>query len=159
MKMKKTDEYFLNLAIEEAIKGARNLGGPFGALIVLNGEVIASGYNTVTRVHDPTAHAEINVIRETAARLNTHDLSGTVLYTSCEPCPMCLSAAYWAHIDRIVYAATRHDAANAGFIDEDLYRELALPKGQRKINHAQINMKDALRPFREWNENPEKISY
>ena len=72
---------------------------------------------------------------------------------------MCLSAAYWAHIDRIVYAATRHDAANAGFIDEDLYRELALPKEQRKIIHAQIHMKDALRPFREWNENPGKISY
>ena len=102
-------------------------GGPFGAVIVKDGKVVAEASNTVTVDNDPTAHAEVNAIRKACAALGTFDLSGCELYTSCEPCPMCLAACYWAHIDRVYYAADREDAAAAGFDDSDIYREVALP--------------------------------
>lgn len=134
-------------------------GGPFGAVIVRDGKVVAEASNTVTVDNDPTAHAEVNAIRKACAVLGTFDLSGCELYTSCEPCPMCLAACYWAHIDKVYYAADRNDAAAAGFDDSDIYREVALPVGSRKIPFVHIMEKDGLRPFMLWASNDNKKEY
>ena len=126
-------------AIELAERNAASVtGGPFGAVVVKDGKVIAEASNTVTVDNDPTAHAEVNAIRKACAALGTFDLSGCELYTSCEPCPMCLAACYWAHIDKVYYAADREDAAAAGFDDSDIYREVALPVDGRKIPFVHI---------------------
>ena len=127
-------------------------GGPFGAVIVKDGKVVAEASNTVTVDNDPTAHAEVNAIRKACAALGTFDLSGCELYTSCEPC-------YWAHIDRVYYAADREDAAAAGFDDSDIYREVALPVDGRKIPFVHIMEKEGLRPFMLWASNDKKVEY
>jgi guanine deaminase len=134
-------------------------GGPFGAIIVRENKIIASGWNKVTSSNDPTAHAEVTAIRAAAAYLKTFVLNGCVLYTSCEPCPMCLGAAYWARVERIVFAATRTDAAGAGFDDEELYQELALPHAKRKVPMQQILRDKAVEVFEEWKRMPGKIMY
>jgi len=136
------DSSFLKRALELAETGANNAdGGPFGALIAKDGQIISEAWNTVTTEHDPTAHAEINAIRFACKKLTTFHLKGCVLYASSEPCPMCLSAAYWARVDRIVFANDRKIAALVGFLDEDLYAELAQPLSKRKIptQHAPID--------------------
>jgi tRNA(Arg) A34 adenosine deaminase TadA len=134
-------------------------GGPFGAILVRENKIISTGWNQVTSSNDPTAHAEIMAIRAAAARLGAFVLQGCVLYTSCEPCPMCLGAAYWARVDRIVFAATRADAAGAGFDDEELYRELALPPASRRLPMQQILRDKAVAVFDEWKRMPGKIMY
>ena len=147
-------------AIELAERNASSVtGGPFGAVVVKDGKVIAEASNTVTVDNDPTAHAEVNAIRKACAALGTFDLSGCELYTSCEPCPMCLAACYWAHIDKVYYAADREDAAAAGFDDSDIYRELALPVDRRRIPFVHIMEKEGLRPFMLWNSNDKKVEY
>jgi tRNA(Arg) A34 adenosine deaminase TadA len=154
------DNEFIQRAIELAAEHMRAKdGGPFGAVIVREEKIIASGWNQVTSSNDPTAHAEVTAIRAAASRLGSFVLGGCVLYTSCEPCPMCLGAAYWARVERIVFAATRTDAAGAGFDDEELYRELALSPAARKLPMQQILRDKAVEVFEEWKRMPGKIMY
>ena len=134
-------------------------GGPFGAVVVRNGKVIATGHNQVTSTNDPTAHAEIVAIREACRRLKTFELKDCELYTSCEPCPMCLSAIYWAHLKKIYFANTRQDAAQIGFDDDFIYKEIPLPLKKRKIPMKQLMRKEALLAFCEWQSKTEKILY
>ncbi len=153
------DELMLRAVALAERNAASVTGGPFGAVIVKDGKVVAEASNTVTVDNDPTAHAEVNAIRKACAALGTFDLSGCELYTSCEPCPMCLAACYWAHIDRVYYAADREDAAAAGFDDSDIYREVALPVDGRKIPFVHIMEKEGLRPFMLWASNDRKVEY
>lgn len=146
----------ISLAEDNASSGN---GGPFGAVIVKDGKVVAEGSNTVTVDNDPTAHAEVNAIRRACAVLGTFDLSGCELYTSCEPCPMCLAACYWAHISRVYYAAGRDDAAAAGFDDDMIYVEVANPLDERKLPFIQLLPEEGLRPFLLWRSNPDKVRY
>lgn len=135
-------------------------GGPFGAVIVKKGEIVGRGWNKVTSANDPTAHAEISAIRDACSQLKTFDLSGCEIYTSCEPCPMCLGAIYWARISKIWYANTAHDAAFvAGFDDEDFYQEFTKSMTERKIPSAQIEREKAIKVFEEWREKENKIRY
>ncbi|MBO4957076.1 MAG: nucleoside deaminase [Rickettsiales bacterium] len=136
-----------------------NFGGPFGAVIVKNGEVIAEGFNNVTSSNDPTAHAEITAIRNACKKLNTFDLSGCELYTSCEPCPMCLAAIYWARIEKIYYANTKEDAANINFDDDFIYQEFAKPKNNRSIPVEQLGREEAIKIFNKWSKKIDKIEY
>ena len=146
-------------AIDLSIKSVENGGGPFGAVITKNGEILSKSVNRVTKDNDPTAHAEILAIREAAKQLKTFDLSGCTIYCSCEPCPMCFGAIYWARIDKIFYACNRHDANNHGFDDELLYKEIDLPIGQREISFKQLLRKEALEAFEKWEKNEKKILY
>lgn len=158
--MEERDKKYLREAIALAGKNAEEAhGGPFGAVIVKNNEVIAATSNSVTVDNDPTAHAEVNAIRESAARLKTFDLSGCTLYSSCEPCPMCLSAAYWANIDKIIYAADKNDAAKAGFDDDFIYKELAKPVKDRKLITENMLHEEGVVPFEIWIKNEDKIPY
>ena len=146
----------IRLSVEKMREGR---GGPFGAVIAKDGQIISRGWNEVTTANDPTAHAEIVAVREACRRLGTFRLDGCELYASCEPCPMCLSAIYWARIDRLFFAATRQDAAAAGFDDEILYREIPLPFDQRKLPIRQLLREQALPAFAEWQAKPDKIPY
>jgi len=134
-------------------------GGPFGAVVVKDGQVVADGWNRVTSSHDPTAHAEVTAIREACARLGTFELRGCEIYTSCEPCPMCLSAIYWARLDRIWYANGQADAAAIQFDDAWLYREVALPLGERSLPLTQLLRDEALTVFKAWEAKVDKIRY
>lgn len=147
-------------AIELADKGMQsNEGGPFGCVIVKNGEIIAEGNNRVTSSCDPTAHAEIVAIRNACKKLDSFQLSDCDIYTSCEPCPMCLGAIYWARPDRIFYAATKHDAADAGFDDSFIYEELDLPEDQKSIPLKNIEREAAREVFEKWKIKEDKIDY
>ena len=146
----------IRLAGENVTDGG---GGPFGAVVVRNGQVVAEGVNTVTVDNDPTAHAEINAIRRACSVLGTFDLSGCELYTSCEPCPMCLAACYWAHISKVYYAAGRKDAASAGFDDDMIYVEVARQVDSRTLPFVQILHEEGLRPFLLWKDSPDKVRY
>ena len=146
-------------AIELSVQNVQQGGGPFGAVIARHGEVLAEGVNRVTANHDPTAHAEVQAIREAARRLGTFDLTGCDIYASCEPCPMCLGAIYWARLDHLYYAATQHDAAGAGFDDAFIYRELALTPAQRRLPTATLCREEALEAFRRWREQADRIDY
>ena len=137
----------------------RGAGGPFGAVVVKGGKIIGRGWNQVTSGNDPTAHAEIVAIRAACKRLKTFHLDGCELYTSCEPCPMCLSAIYWAHIDKIYYGNTRRDAAKIAFDDALIYREVALPIGRRRLPMKQLLRPEALKAFAEWQRKPDKVVY
>jgi len=137
----------------------RGKGGPFGAVVVRNGKVVGRGSNQVTSTNDPTAHAEILAIREACQRLKTFQLEDCELYTSCEPCPMCLSAIYWARLGRVFYANTHQDAATIDFDDEFIYREVALPIGKRKLKMKQLLREEALAAFAEWQQKTDKIPY
>jgi len=146
-------------AIELAADNVRRGGGPFGALVVRDGIVIASGTNQVTRCNDSTAHAEIVAIREACRVLGDFQLSGCELYTSCEPCPMCLGAIYWARPERVFFAATHEDAAAAGFDDAFIYQEIRLPHSERSIPMIRVVDEHATRPFEDWVNKPNKTEY
>ncbi|MGB8544923.1 MAG: nucleoside deaminase [Azonexus sp.] len=154
------DDLFLARAIELALKGSElNEGGPFGAVLVRDGKIIAEGWNRVVATDDPTAHAEIMAIRAACAAVNSFHLPETTLYASSEPCPMCLSAAYWARIERIVFANSRAEAAAIGFCDDDLYAELNRHIATRRIVMEHHPMPDSLLPLRHWANNPERTPY
>ncbi len=159
--MNVSDEQHLREAIALARQGMdRNDGGPFGCVIVKDGQVVGRGNNRVTSTNDPTAHAEVVAIREACKTLGDFQLSGCTLYTSCEPCPMCLGAIYWARPDRIVFAATREDAADAGFDDQLIYDELPLPPEQRRIPTEALVLRDEARAvFKAWKEKEDKLRY
>ena len=150
---------FMLRAIELSLESVKFNGGPFGCVIIKDNVIIAEGSNQVTKKNDPTAHAEIVTIRNACKTLNTFNLEGTEMFTSCEPCPMCLSAIYWAHIDKIYYANTRSDAAKIGFDDNFIYNELKLDLNMRKIPLKQINKEEAIKAFYEWEIKKDKIEY
>ena len=153
-------EYFMKKAIEIAIKGMENNeGGPFGCIVVKDGKIIGKGNNKVTSTNDPTAHAEIAAIREACKHINNFQLDGCTIYTSCEPCPMCLGAIYWARPDQVFYAADQQDAANAGFDDAFIYKEIDLPPSKRSIPFEQVSRSTALEAFEKWNDKEDKIKY
>jgi tRNA(Arg) A34 adenosine deaminase TadA len=152
-------EKFINEAIKLASDNVDNDGGPFGAVIVKDNEVIARGTNRVTGNNDPTAHAEVQAIREACRKLETFDLSGCKIYTSCEPCPMCFSAIYWAHLDEVYYAASHEDAANAGFDDAFIYDEIKRHPNERSVPFVCLNMDTGNLPFDKWINSTQKIEY
>ena len=153
------DREFMREAIRLASESVRNGGGPFGAVIVKDGKIVAGSSNRVTIDNDPTAHAEVNTIREACRRLGTFDLSGCVIYTSCEPCPMCLGAIYWAHIDRIYYGNTRKDAADIDFADDFIYEEMDKPLDERTVPIIPMLRDEAMQSFRLWTEKTDKTEY
>ena len=159
MNITEQDKQFMREAIHLANESVAHGGGPFGAVIVKDGEIIAGSSNSVTIDNDPTAHAEVNTIREACRQLGTFDLSGTTIYTSCEPCPMCLGAIYWAHISRIFYGNTRKDAADIQFADDFIYEELDRPFGERTVPIIPLLRDEALETFRQWMEKEDKTDY
>ena len=150
---------FMREAIKLANESVRRGGGPFGAVVVKDGKVIAGSSNRVTLELDPTAHAEVNAIREACRRLGTFDLKGCTIYTSCEPCPMCLGAIYWAHIDRIYYGNTRKDARDVDFADDFIYDELSRPMDERTVPIVPLLRDEAQESFRLWTEKADKTAY
>lgn len=146
-------------AIELSIENVENNGGPFGAVIVKDGIIIAEGANRVTADNDPTAHAEVTVIRKASEKLGTFDLSGCEIYTSCEPCPMCLGAIYWARLDKIYYGNTKHDARQIGFDDSFIYDEIALKPAERKLPSEQQLADEAIAAFKSWQAKEDKTAY
>ena len=150
---------FMRRAIELSIQNIKDNGGPFGCVIVKENKIIAEGVNRVTFNNDPTAHAEIIAIRNACEKLNTFNLEECELYTSCEPCPMCLSAIYWSHIDKIYYGNSRLDASKIGFDDEFIYNELNKELSSRKIQMKQINQNEAKKAFLDWKEKDDKVEY
>ena len=155
--MEKID--FMREAVRLSAENVKNGGGPFGAVIVKNGEIIATGVNRVTANNDPTAHAEVSAIRAAGQKLGTFDLSGCDIYTSCEPCPMCLGAIYWAHLDRMYYACNKDDAADAGFDDSFIYKELDLEASERRLKSENMLRSEALKTFEAWKEKSDKVEY
>lgn len=153
------NEFFLKRAIALAQESIKNGGGPFGAVIVKNGEIIAETSNSVTKDLDPTAHAEVNCIRQACKKLNTFILEGCEIYASSEPCPMCLSAIYWAHIDKIYFAATKEDAAYGGFDDDFIYKEFDKEKLLRKIPAVNMLQQEGRKIFDIWLKTENKIDY
>jgi tRNA(Arg) A34 adenosine deaminase TadA len=154
-----TNRELMRRAIELSINSVKNGGGPFGAVIARNGEIIAEGANCVTIDNDPTAHAEVSTIRKACKALNTFDLSGCEIFTSCEPCPMCLGAIYWAKLDKIYYANDRKDAADIGFADDFIYEELPLKPQDRQKPSEVLMREEALEAFRLWKEKEDKTEY
>ncbi len=153
-------ENFMKMAVALAAQhSARGDNGPFGAVIVRNDKVIGEGWNRVVETRDPTAHAEILAIRDACARLDRNVLNDCVLYSSCEPCPMCLAAVYWARIPVFYYASTRHDARDAGFDDAFLYQELQAAPAQRRVQALHLPVAEAARVFAQWRENTARIPY
>ncbi|HEV7369587.1 nucleoside deaminase [Arenibaculum sp.] len=153
-------ERFMRQAIELSRRKMREgAGGPFGAVVVRDGVVVGEGWNQVTSANDPTAHAEVVAIRDACRRLGTFSLRGCSIYTSCEPCPMCLSAIYWARLDRMFYANTRDEAAAIGFDDAFLYEEVALPMPSRSLSTARLLGREAMDVFEEWDAKPDRIPY
>lgn len=150
---------FMRQAIRLATENVTNEGGPFGAVIVKNGEVVATGVNRVTDSLDPTAHAEVCAIRAACKTLNTFDLRGCEIYSSCEPCPMCLSAIYWARIDKLYFAGTKYDAAEAGFDDSFIYDEFARSQSERQLPVEHLLHDEAMESFNAWLQNEKKIEY
>ena len=150
---------FMRKAIALAVENVKNGGGPFGAVIVKDGEVVATGVNRVTANNDPTAHAEVSTIRAACIKLGTFDLTGCEIYTSCEPCPMCLGAIYWAHLDKIYYGANQLDAAEIDFDDSFIYRELELEPEKRHKPVENILHDEAQAPFNAWREKDDKVRY
>lgn len=154
-----TKEELMRKAIDLSIKSVCNGGGPFGAIIACKGEIIAEGSNGVTIYNDPTAHAEVTAIRKACEKLGTFDLTGCEIYTSCEPCPMCLGAIYWAHLDKIYYANDRKDAADIGFDDDFIYQEIEVKPQYRKKPSEILMREEGLEAFRIWNKKTDKIEY
>lgn len=150
---------FMRRAIQLSLESVKHGGGPFGAVIVKEGKIIAEAANRVTLDNDPTAHAEVNAIRQAARSLGRFDLSGCDIYTSCEPCPMCLGAIYWAHLDHIYYGCNRRDAADAGFDDEFIYEELSLAPAERQKVMEVLLPDESLAAFRMWKEKKDKKRY
>lgn len=154
-----SNKKFMNRAIDLSINNIKKQGGPFGCVIVKNNEIIAEGVNKVTLNNDPTAHAEIVAIRDACKSQNTFNLSGYELYTSCEPCPMCLSAMYWAHIDKIYYGNSREDASKINFDDKFIYEEFKVDISNRKIPTKQLCENEAIKAFILWEEDENKVRY
>jgi len=146
-------------AIALSLKNIENGGGPFGAVIVKDGKIVATGVNRVTMSTDPTAHAEVNAIRKAAKKLGTFDLSGCEIYTSCEPCPMCLGAVYWAHLDKMYYGNTKTDAKNIGFDDSFIYDEIELKPENRRLQSVQLLPDEAIKAFESWVNASDKVEY
>jgi tRNA(Arg) A34 adenosine deaminase TadA len=158
--MNEQDRKFMTRAIELAREGmGMNAGGPFGAVVVLDGVIIGEGNNRVTSTNDPTAHAEIVAVRQACDKLQNFQLDGCTIYTSCEPCPMCLGAIYWARPDRVFFASTRADAAAIGFDDDFIYTELEKPREGREMAMTGLMRDEALEVFGEWSKKPDKIEY
>jgi guanine deaminase len=151
---------FIKIAVQLSKEGSdNNKGGPFGCVVVKDGKIIGKGYNRVTSTNDPTAHAEIVAIREACKNLNAFQLDGCEIYTSCEPCPMCLGAIYWARPDKVYYANTRNDASNAGFDDAFIYDEINIQPVNRKIKMVHVPNTEAIRIFKNWIERTDKTQY
>ncbi len=159
MKITAEDIRFMDMAATLAEDNIDEGGGPFGAVIVRNGEVVATGVNRVTVSNDPTAHAEVNAIRNACSKEHTFNLSGCVIYTSCEPCPMCLSAIYWAGISRIYYGNTQDDADAINFSDRFIYQELDKPKAERMIPCIKMDSSRTIKAFEKWKAKDDKIEY
>ena len=153
------NEKYMQMAIDLAVENVKNGGGPFGAVIVKDGKVLATGVNRVTTNNDPTAHAEVTAIRNACTKLSTFDLEGSTIYSSCEPCPMCLGAIYWAHISHLYCGGTKYDAEAINFGDAFIYRELAKPYADRQLNPHFIMHEEALAPFRAWTLKDDKVEY
>ena len=154
------DPQFMEKAIQLAKENVKSgKGGPFGAIVVKDGQIIAEAINEVTPRNDPTAHAEVVAIRQACRDLKTYQLEGCEIYSSCEPCPMCLGAIYWARPDRVYYAGTRKDAAASGFDDDFIYQEMELPPEKREIPFINIMRNKALEAFKDWDESDLKIHY
>ncbi len=153
------DKEMMREAIRLANESVKNGGGPFGAVVVKDGEIVAGSANSVTVDNDPTAHAEVNAIRKACRKLGTFDLTGCTIYTSCEPCPMCLGAIYWAHIERIYYGNNRKDAREIDFADDFIYDELEKPLDSRSVPIIPMLRDEALETFRLWSEKTDKVEY
>ena len=149
----------MRLAIEKSLESVDNGGGPFGAVVVKDGEVVAVASNSVTLDNDPTAHAEVNAIRMACKKLGTFDLSGCEIYASCEPCPMCLASIYWARIGKLYYANTKVDADKIGFSDSFIYEEFAKPESERSIKVVKMLRSEAIKAFENWEKKGDKIDY
>ncbi|MBP5619081.1 MAG: nucleoside deaminase [Bacteroidaceae bacterium] len=157
--MTRKDKEFMQQAIDLSIENVKNGGGPFGAVIVENGKIIATGVNRVTASNDPTAHAEVNAIRAACQQKANFKLTGCSIYTSCEPCPMCLAAIYWAGISHIYYGNTKQDAEEINFGDKFIYDEIERPLSKRSIPTRMIMREQALQAFRDWAAKPDKTEY
>jgi tRNA(Arg) A34 adenosine deaminase TadA len=153
------NEKFMRLAIEKSLESVDNGGGPFGAVIVRDDEVVAVASNSVTLDNDPTAHAEVNAIRMACKKLGTFDLSGCEIYASCEPCPMCLASIYWARIGKLYYANTQTDADKIGFSDNFIYEEFAKPESERSIKVVKMLRNEAIKAFENWKNKKDKTEY
>lgn len=154
------NETYMDKAFSLAFQSLRNnLGGPFGAVVVMDGKIIGSGGNRVIMLNDPTAHAEIVAIREASTTINNFDLSGAVLYSTCEPCPMCLSAIYWANINKVYFCQSRHDAEGIGFKDNHIYEEISVPVEKRSLPFHRVSHPQAGILFSEWKEKQDKKLY
>ena len=154
-----TREELMRKAIELSVDNVAAGGGPFGAVIAKDGEIIATGVNRVTADHDPTAHAEVSAIREAARKLGTFDLGGCEIYSSCEPCPMCLGAIYWARLDRLYYGNDKHDAAAIGFDDAFIYKEMDLEPENRRLESHRLLPREAIKAFEDWQSKTDKTEY
>lgn len=154
-----SDHDFMHQAIEQAVENVQNGGGPFAALVVRDGAIIGQGVNRVTVSTDPTAHAEVEAIRAACEALGQFHLDGCTLYSSCEPCPMCLGAIYWARLDRVLYAGTRADAATAGFDDAHIYDEIERPPAERQIEMQPCLREAGQQPFKAWTQCEDRITY
>ena len=152
-------EKYMQRAIDLSCESVKSGGGPFGAVIVKNGNIIAEAANGVTKNNDPTAHAEINVIRKAAKKLQNFDLSGCEIYSSCEPCPMCLGAIYWAGLDSLHFANTKEDAARIQFDDQFIYKEIEKPFAERRLITRQIMRDEAIKAFQDWEDLESKTRY
>ena len=156
----KDKKQFMQEAVTAALKGMHNNeGGPFGCVVVKDGEIVGKGNNKVTSNNDPTAHAEVMAIRDACKNLNSFQLDGCEIYTSCEPCPMCFGAIYWARPDKVFYGCSQKDAAAIDFDDEFIYKEIELPYDQRSIPFEQLGRDIALEPFQKWSEKDDKTVY
>ena len=153
------NEKFMRLAIKKSLESVDNGGGPFGAVVVKDGEVVAVASNSVTLDNDPTAHAEVNAIRMACKKLGTFDLSGCEIYASCEPCPMCLASIYWARIGKLYYANTKVDADKIGFSDSFIYEEFAKPESERSIKVVKMLRSEAIKAFENWEKKEDKVDY
>lgn len=157
--MTNQDKCFMQQVIDLSIENVANGGGPFGAVIVRDGEVVATGVNRVTANNDPTAHAEVSAIRAACQKEGSFKLEGCTIYTSCEPCPMCLSAIYWAGLSRICFANTKQDAEDINFGDKFIYEEIERPISERAIPTESFMREEALQAFRDWKEKTDKVEY
>lgn len=154
-----TKDELMRKAIELSVENVSRGGGPFGAVIAKDGEIIATGTNEVTANCDPTSHAEVNAIRNACKKLNSFNLEGYEIYTSCEPCPMCLGAIYWAHLDKIYYGNNKEDAKRIDFDDSFIYSEIKLLPSQRKLPSEELLKNEAIEAFNLWKEKEDKIKY
>lgn len=157
--MNMTKEELMREAIRLSVDNVRNGGGPFGAVIARDGKIVATGVNRVTPDCDPTAHAEVSAIRAACKELGTFDLSGCEIYSSCEPCPMCLGAIYWAHLDKLYFGNNKHDAAEIGFDDAFIYEELDLKPADRRLPSEVLLPDEAISAFNDWKNKADKVEY